>query len=78
MEGRLHDVLRTSDTRVVVRFTTQANPAGSTVAGTNYFSFDPTTGRLRAALPHSRPQNGQGVSFRLDNHPIMGATFTTK
>jgi FtsP/CotA-like multicopper oxidase with cupredoxin domain len=31
-------------TRVVVRFTPQANPAGSTVAGTNYFSFDPTTG----------------------------------
>ena len=31
-------------TRVVVRFTPQANPAGSTMAGTNYFSFDPTTG----------------------------------
>jgi len=45
VEGRLHDVLRTSDTRVVVRFTTQANPAGSTVAGTNYFSFDPTMGQ---------------------------------
>jgi len=31
-------------TRVVVRFTPQANPAGTTVAGTNYFPFDPTTG----------------------------------
>lgn len=31
-------------TRVVVRFSPQANPAGTTVAGTNYFSFDPTTG----------------------------------
>jgi FtsP/CotA-like multicopper oxidase with cupredoxin domain len=31
-------------TRVAVRFAPQANPAGSTVAGTNYFSFDPTTG----------------------------------
>jgi FtsP/CotA-like multicopper oxidase with cupredoxin domain len=31
-------------TRVVVRFTPQANAAGSTVAGTNYFPFDPTTG----------------------------------
>ena len=31
-------------TRVVVRFTPQANAAGTTVAGTNYFSFDPTTG----------------------------------
>jgi FtsP/CotA-like multicopper oxidase with cupredoxin domain len=31
-------------TRVVVRFTPQANAVGTTVAGTNYFSFDPTTG----------------------------------
>jgi FtsP/CotA-like multicopper oxidase with cupredoxin domain len=31
-------------TRVVVRLAPQSNPAGSTVPGTNYFSFDPTTG----------------------------------
>jgi len=31
-------------TRVVVRFTPQANAVGTTVAGTNYFPFDPTTG----------------------------------
>jgi len=30
---------------VVVRFTTRANPEGPTVAGTNYFSFDPTMGQ---------------------------------
>jgi len=28
----------------MVRFAPQDNPAGSTVAGTNYFGFDPTTG----------------------------------
>ena len=31
-------------TRVVVRLAPQSNPAGTTVAGTNYFFFDPTTG----------------------------------
>lgn len=31
-------------TRVVVRIAPQSNSAGTTVAGTNYFAFDPTTG----------------------------------
>jgi spore coat protein A len=31
-------------TRVAVRFAPQANAVGTTVAGTNYYSFDPTTG----------------------------------
>jgi FtsP/CotA-like multicopper oxidase with cupredoxin domain len=31
-------------TRVVVRIAPQSNAAGTTVAGTNYFAFDPTTG----------------------------------
>jgi spore coat protein A len=31
-------------TRIVVRFAPQANAAGTTTKGTNYFPFDPTTG----------------------------------